>query len=117
MATQTRARASSGAASTAAPKRPASGSKGKKAATGTRKGSSPARSWLSSVRAWLASFVKGLVPDFAVSERLKREGIGGLLVLLALCSSWALGRGRQDGAVIAWWSDSLTSLFHVAAPL
>lgn len=117
MATQTRARASSGAASTAAPKRPASGSKGKKAATGTRKGSSPARSWLASVRAWLASFVKGLVPDFAVSERLKREGIGGLLVLLALCSSWALGRGRQDGAVIAWWSDSLTSLFHVAAPL
>jgi len=69
------------------------------------------------LRTWIASFLKGLVPDFAVSDRLKREILGGLLVLLALCSSWALGRGRQDGAVIAWWSDSLLTLFHVAAPL
>ncbi|MGC4193325.1 MAG: DNA translocase FtsK 4TM domain-containing protein [Thermomicrobiales bacterium] len=69
------------------------------------------------MRLAFARFLKGLVPDFAVSDRLKREILGGLLVLLALCSSWALGRGRQDGAVIAWWSDSLTSLFHVAAPL
>lgn len=112
MATQTRSRASSGAASTA-PKRSASGSKSKKASTNTRKGSSR----FASARAWIASFLKGLIPEFAVSDRLKREILGGLLALLALCSSWALGRGRQDGAIIAWWSDSLTSLFHVAAPL
>ncbi|MGB3328248.1 MAG: DNA translocase FtsK 4TM domain-containing protein [Thermomicrobiales bacterium] len=114
MATQTRTRANSGAAP-AATKRPASGAKGKKRTTGTRKSASPSR--IASLRLWLASFLKGLIPEFAVSDRLKREVLGGLLVLLALCSSWALGRGSQDGAVIAWWSDSLTSLFNVAAPL
>ena len=117
MATQTRSRTTSGVAAgaAAASKRPASGSRSKKASASTRKVPSPSR--LASLRTWIASFLKGLVPDFAVSDRLKREILGGLLVLLALCSSWALGRGRQDGAVIAWWSDSLLTLFHVAAPL
>lgn len=113
MATQTRTRASSGTST--ASKRPASGSKGKK--TTARKGASSASSWFASLRAWFTSFLKGLVPDFALSDRLKREVLGGVLVLLALCSSWALGRGRQDGAAIAWWSDTLTSLFNLAAPL
>jgi S-DNA-T family DNA segregation ATPase FtsK/SpoIIIE len=48
-------------------------------------------------------FLNGLFPDIAVSERLKREMLGVALVVLALMSSWALGRGQEDGALIAWW--------------
>jgi len=48
-------------------------------------------------------FLKGLTPNVEVSERLKREMLGVFLVVLALVSSWALGRGQADGALIAWW--------------
>lgn len=60
-------------------------------------------------------FVAGLVPSVAVSDRLKREILGVALVLLALASSWALGRGQQDGALIAWWGEVLRSSLGQAA--
>ena len=57
------------------------------------------------------AFVSGLVPSVSLSDRLKREILGVALVLLALVSSWALGRGQSDGALIAWWGELLrTSL-------
>lgn len=58
-----------------------------------------------------------LTPSVAISERLKREILGVSLVILALVSSWALGRGAQDGAVIAWWADLLRGALGSAAPL
>jgi S-DNA-T family DNA segregation ATPase FtsK/SpoIIIE len=44
-----------------------------------------------------------------VSDRLKREILGVVLVLVALLSSWALGRGSEDGAIVSWWADTLRS--------
>ena len=52
-------------------------------------------------------FLSGLMPNVAVSERLQREMLGVALVVLALISSWALGRGQEDGALIAWWGKVL----------
>jgi S-DNA-T family DNA segregation ATPase FtsK/SpoIIIE len=75
---------------------------------------------LSGPALWVArakAFVHGLKPEIAVSDRLKREIIGVVLVLVALLSSWALGRGSQDGAVISWWADQLRAGFGRAAVL
>ncbi len=56
-------------------------------------------------------FLSGMLPDIEISDRLKRESLGVVLVLLALLSSWALGRGQQDGALIAWWGRVLRGTF------
>lgn len=60
-------------------------------------------------------FFQGMFPEVAVSDRLKREVLGVGLVLLALLSSWSLGRGSADGAFIAWWGNVLRDLFGNAA--
>jgi S-DNA-T family DNA segregation ATPase FtsK/SpoIIIE len=48
---------------------------------------------------------------------LRRELIGLLFVLGSLLSAWSLGRGRQDGPVVAWWGDLLSDLFGWVALL
>jgi S-DNA-T family DNA segregation ATPase FtsK/SpoIIIE len=60
-------------------------------------------------------FLQGMFPEVAISDRLKREVLGVALVLLALLSSWSLGRGAADGAFIAWWGNVLRDLFGNAA--
>lgn len=60
-------------------------------------------------------FLDGMIPNIAISDRLKREMLGVALVLLALLSSWALGRGEADGAMIAWWGNVLRQSFGNAA--
>ncbi|MEJ7837613.1 MAG: DNA translocase FtsK [Thermomicrobiales bacterium] len=67
--------------------------------------------WISRVR----DFLSGMVPGFDIADRLKREMFGIALALAALMSSWALGRGDQDGAVIAWWGELLRGSFGNAA--
>ncbi len=62
-------------------------------------------------------FVRGLVPSVTISDRLKREIAGVLLVLAGLLSSWALGRGSEDGAVVSWWADTLRAGFGRGAVL
>jgi S-DNA-T family DNA segregation ATPase FtsK/SpoIIIE len=62
-------------------------------------------------------FLHGLVPSVDISDRLRREIFGVGLVILALLSSWALGRGEGDGAIISWWSRTLRDLFGDGAPL
>lgn len=52
-------------------------------------------------------FLSGMFPDVNISDRLKREVLGVGLVLLALLSSWSLGRGSADGAFVAWWGSVL----------
>ncbi len=72
------------------------------------------------VMRWLRSahdFFEGLVPTIEISDRLRREILGVGLVILALLSSWALGRGVGDGAVISWWSRTLDNVFGQGAPL
>jgi DNA segregation ATPase FtsK/SpoIIIE, S-DNA-T family len=65
----------------------------------------------------VAEFLQGLVPTVDISDRLRREIFGVGLVILALLSSWALGRGEGDGALISWWSRALRDLFGDGAPL
>lgn len=100
-------------------------------ATQTRERAEPARSrnrparsrgkqkttWVGVWRSRVVEFFRGLIPSVAVSPRLKREIIGTILVLFALLSSWALGRGSQDGAVISLWADQLRAALGRAAIL
>ncbi|HEU0165635.1 MAG TPA: DNA translocase FtsK, partial [Thermomicrobiales bacterium] len=74
-------------------------------------------SWWTAMRLRGSAFVHGLIPNLSASDRLKREILGVVLVILALCSSWALGRGNQDGTVISWWSHVLRQSLGVGAPL
>ena len=53
-------------------------------------------------------FLHGLAPSVSVSDRLKREIVGIVLILVGVLTSWALGRGSEDGAVVSWWADTLT---------
>src|ERR687898_1445148 len=62
-------------------------------------------------------FVRGMVPTIEISDRLKREILGIALVLFALLSSWALGRGASDGKFLRWWASVLQSGFGIGAPL
>jgi len=62
-------------------------------------------------------FVRGMVPAIEVSDRLKREILGVTLVLFALLSSWALGRGGADGRLLRWWASVLHTGFGIGAPL
>ena len=54
-------------------------------------------------------FLHGLAPSVSVSDRLKRETLGIVLVLVGVLSSWALGRGSEDGGVVSWWAETLTT--------
>ncbi len=101
MATQTRVRSNTGTSAATKRKRP----------------SKRKAQWWATWRVRINEFLHGLIPDFSVSDRLKREMLGVVLVIVALCSSWALGRGNQDGAVISWWSSVLRHAFDVAAPI
>ncbi len=62
-------------------------------------------------------FVRGLLPSITISERLKREIAGIVLILVGLSSSWALGRGSGDGALVSWWAESMRSAFGRGAVL
>ena len=111
VAAQTRSQAKSKASSTA------SRQKGKAKATPKPTKAASTVSRISAIRTAIGEFLRGLIPEISLSDRLKREILGVTLVILALCSSWALGRGNQDGAVISWWSDAMRGLLGVAAPL
>lgn len=61
------------------------------------------------------AFVQGAVPQLEMSDRFKRELLGGSFAMLALLSSWSLGRGASDGALVEWWGRVLTGTFGNAA--
>ena len=61
------------------------------------------------------AFVQGAVPQLEMSDRFKRELLGGTFAVLALFSSWSISRGAQDGALLEWWGNVLTSAFGSAA--
>ncbi len=58
------------------------------------------------------------LPDLTPgTPRLRRELFGVLLVLIALLSAWVLGRGGDNGQLVAWWGRTLNACFGRAAPL
>ena len=69
--------------------------------------------WMHATR----DFSQGLIPAIEISDRLRREILGVSLVILALLTSWSLGRGEGDGAIISWWSRTLRDLIGDGAPL
>ncbi|MDQ3672755.1 MAG: DNA translocase FtsK 4TM domain-containing protein, partial [Gemmatimonadota bacterium] len=56
-----------------------------------------------------------MFPAIAISERLRREILGVCLVVAALLSSWALGRGNEDGQLIHWLATALRGGFGAGA--
>lgn len=69
--------------------------------------------WMRSV----GDFIDGLIPSIEISDRLRREILGVGLVILALLTSWSLGRGEGDGALISWWSEVLRDFLGQGAPI
>lgn len=62
--------------------------------------------------------VARVLPGFPPgSDRLRREILGILLILVALLSAWVLGRGGDEGQLVAWWGRTLQNCFGRAAPL
>ena len=57
------------------------------------------------------------LPDLVVSNRLRREILGVGLILVALMSAWVLGRGGDEGRLLAWWGRMLAACCGRAAPL
>ncbi len=99
MASQTRGRASSGAKD--------------RRRDSNEEATLPLRARLYQVRTGLQS----RFPALAVSDRLRREMLGVTLVLMALISAWAIGRGERDGPIAAWWGETLIVSLGLAAPL
>ena len=47
------------------------------------------------------------LPEIAGTQRFRRELFGVVLVLLALLSAYVIGRGGDEGRLVAWWGSSL----------
>jgi S-DNA-T family DNA segregation ATPase FtsK/SpoIIIE len=51
--------------------------------------------------------MRGALPEIAGTPRFRRELLGVVLVLLALLSAYVMGRGGDEGRLVAWWGHSL----------
>jgi S-DNA-T family DNA segregation ATPase FtsK/SpoIIIE len=47
------------------------------------------------------------LPEIAGTPRFRRELLGVVLLLLALLSAYVIGRGGDEGRLVAWWGTSL----------
>src|SRR5215213_2094947 len=47
------------------------------------------------------------LPEIVGTPRFRRELLGVVLVLLALLSAYVIGRGGDEGRLVAWWGTSL----------
>jgi DNA segregation ATPase FtsK/SpoIIIE, S-DNA-T family len=59
--------------------------------------------------------VNTALPEFAGTPRFRRELLGVCLVLLALLSAYVIGRGGDEGRLVAWWGSSLDRSLGQAA--
>lgn len=57
------------------------------------------------------------LPELAGTPRFRREFLGVVLVLLALLSAYVIGRGGDEGRLVAWWGHSLARSLGSAAML
>src|SRR5215217_1002518 len=51
--------------------------------------------------------VRSSLPEIAGTPRFRRELMGVILLLLALLSAYVIGRGGDEGRLVAWWGISL----------
>lgn len=56
-------------------------------------------------------------PDLIGTPRFRREFVGVVLVLLAMLSSYVIGRGGDEGRFVAWWGENLQRSFGKGALL
>jgi S-DNA-T family DNA segregation ATPase FtsK/SpoIIIE len=66
------------------------------------------------IAAWRASAAASL-PEFAGTPRFRRELLGVVLILMALLSAYVIGRGGDEGRLVAWWGQSLDRSLGSAA--
>ena len=57
------------------------------------------------------------LPRFAGTPRFRRELLGVILIVIALLTAWVLGRGGDEGRLVAWWGETLVACCGRAAPL
>lgn len=57
------------------------------------------------------------LPELAGTPRFRREFLGVVLVLFALLSAYVIGRGGDEGRLVAWWGNSLARSLGSAALL
>lgn len=57
------------------------------------------------------------LPQVAGSPRLRREVLGFALIVVAILTALVLGRGGDDGRLVDWWGEALTSTFGRAAQI
>jgi DNA segregation ATPase FtsK/SpoIIIE, S-DNA-T family len=67
----------------------------------------PNRTPLSRRVAAIWGSARASLPEIAGTPRFPREILGVLLVLLALLSAYVIGRGGDEGRLVAWWGSSL----------
>jgi S-DNA-T family DNA segregation ATPase FtsK/SpoIIIE len=77
---------------------------------------SPRPNPLAALRARFAGAPQAL-SQIAGSPRLRREAVGLVFILAAVLSAIVLGRGGDEGRLVAWWGGVLTDSFGRAAPL
>ncbi len=63
---------------------------------------------------WRASMQASL-PEFAGTPRFRRELLGVMLLLMALLSAYVIGRGGDEGRLVAWWGHHLDRSLGSAA--
>jgi S-DNA-T family DNA segregation ATPase FtsK/SpoIIIE len=51
--------------------------------------------------------LQAALPELAGTPRFRREMLGVCLILLALLSAYVIGRGGDEGRLVAWWGSSL----------
>src|SRR5918995_2698655 len=70
-------------------------------------GKEPRRTPLSRRVATISQTARASLPEIAGTPRFRRELLGVVLVLLALVSAYVIGRGGDEGRLVAWWGNSL----------
>ena len=73
------------------------------------------RTTLSSRIAGFYRSARTSLPEIAGTPRFRRELLGVLLVLMALLSAYVIGRGGDEGRLVAWWGISLDRALGRAA--
>src|SRR5918998_1175040 len=70
-------------------------------------GKRPSPNSLSRRVAAIYATARASLPEIAGTPRFRRELLGVVLVLLALLSAYVIGRGGDEGRLVAWWGSSL----------
>src|SRR5918998_447511 len=70
-------------------------------------GKRPSPNSLSRRVAAIYATARASLPEIAGTPRFRRELLGVVLVVLALLSAYVIGRGGDEGRLVAWWGSNL----------